>query len=69
VVVLNKADLVPEDLRDELVEAFVETSGATPTALISGATGEGIRELLEAVWAVVHATDLDRDPAQRQTSR
>lgn len=69
IVALNKSDLVPEDLRDELLEAFVAAAGVVPVAFVSGATGEGVRELLEAVWKFVEATDLDRDPGQRQTSR
>lgn len=69
IVVLNKSDLVPEDLRAELLEAFAEASGVAPVGFVSGATGEGVRDLLEGVWKVVDATDLDRDPAQRQTAR
>jgi GTP-binding protein len=69
IVVLNKSDLVPEDLRAELLEAFAEASGVSPVGFVSGATGEGVRDLLEGVWKVVDATDLDRDPAQRQTAR
>jgi GTP-binding protein len=53
IVAINKIDLVPEAERHTVIERIVATIGGhgpgTPLVL-SGATGEGTRELLEACW-------------------
>jgi len=65
-VVLNKMDLVPEDERDARIERFAGAIGLArgerPPA-ISGATGEGVRAMLEAAWRLA-----GRDP-HLQSSR
>ena len=52
-VVLNKLDLVAPEERDERIERFAGAigmrKGERPLA-ISGATGEGVRAMLEAAW-------------------
>ncbi|MSR44107.1 MAG: Obg family GTPase CgtA [Phycisphaerales bacterium] len=53
IVVLNKIDLIPQADRDdflrELVERLVQTRGVHPL-LASGASGVGVRAVLEATW-------------------
>jgi GTP-binding protein len=57
VLALNKIDLVPEGGRDSLVKAIVQklkrARGSRPPIVISGATGEGTRDLLEACWSAL----------------
>ncbi len=53
IVAINKIDLVPETDRREVVErtiAAISGPGPGKPMVISGATGEGLRELLEACW-------------------
>ncbi len=53
IVVLNKIDLVPEDEREQRVKHIVGRLGLARNEqplLASGATGQGVRELLEACW-------------------
>lgn len=49
-LVLNKVDLVPEDLRDAVCDDLVERlAWSGPVFRVSGATGEGCRELAQAI--------------------
>ncbi len=52
IIAINKIDLVAEADRREVVERTVAAIDAGPakTLVISGASGEGMRELLEACW-------------------
>jgi GTPase len=53
VLALNKLDLVPESDRAPLVRrlmASLQLGARTPVVSISGATGIGLHELLEALW-------------------
>ncbi|MBM4009561.1 MAG: GTPase ObgE [Planctomycetes bacterium] len=56
-VVLNKVDLIPEEDRghvvEEVVRRFKHDRGVVPL-VASGATGIGVREVLESVWTAVH---------------
>ena len=57
IVAINKIDLVPDTERRAVVERIVAAiggSGPGKPLVISGATGEGLKELLEACW---HAAD------------
>ena len=57
---LNKADLIPEDLRTDMVEELRSALGAEMEATVvlgSSATGEGVRDVLEACWPL-----LERQP-------
>ena len=66
IVALNKIDLVPAGERSAVVErtvAAIGGSGPGKPLVISGATGEGLRELLEACWHAAEKTD----PAGWQT--
>lgn len=57
IVVLNKVDLVPVEDRAELladVLARFAKRGVRPM-LMSGATGEGVREVLDAAWRMVES--------------
>lgn len=59
-IALNKLDLVPEDERDELVKTLrsdLQLDSETEVIGISGATGIGTPELLEALWSSLHAPD------------
>ena len=51
-VALNKIDLVPEPDRAELIRSLIKGMGIErdEVHVISGATGEGVPELLEATW-------------------
>ena len=57
VILINKIDLVPEDLRAEFVGQVIEGLGDLPEPpyVASGATGEGIPGLLEILWQRTHA--------------
>ena len=56
VILFNKIDLVPEDLRQEMFEQIEADLGdaSGPRWIASGATGEGIPALLEGLWSCVH---------------
>ena len=64
IVVLNKIDLVPEELRAEIAEEFAAAIGvpSEKVLLMSGATHEGTREMLEHAWTLLMATG-DEEPA------
>jgi GTP-binding protein len=51
-VVINKVDSLDADARKKLVTKIKKVSGQTPY-LISGVTGEGVRELLFAAFATI----------------
>jgi GTP-binding protein len=53
IVVLNKIDLVPPDERSDMIELIAETLRADGFLVTSGATREGVNELLEACWKMV----------------
>ena len=53
VVAVNKIDLLPGD--DETVAAFRAAVAPVPVFPVSGATREGVRPMLEALWKLVHA--------------
>lgn len=58
IVVLNKMDLIPDEgARAEALGEFrreLKLGHDTPVLAISGATGKGTRELLEALWKRLH---------------
>ncbi|MCH2132343.1 MAG: Obg family GTPase CgtA [Phycisphaerales bacterium] len=56
VILFNKIDLVPEDLRQEMFEQIEADLGdaSGPRWIASGATGEGIPALLEGLWSCLH---------------
>jgi GTP-binding protein len=62
-VLLNKVDLVPEDLRADILGAIEADLPPTPgpRLIASGATGEGVGPLLEALWTAIGATHLERE--------
>jgi GTP-binding protein len=61
-LVLNKADLLPEDRREKIVKSFVRKFGwKGKTFIISALTGEGCREL---VYAVMDHLDEQRRHAE-----
>jgi GTPase len=53
-VALSKADALAPDLREARRAALAEAAGG-PVALVSGVSGEGVRELLRAALAEVRA--------------
>ena len=60
---LNKADALSPELRAERKAALEAATGA-PVAVISGASGEGIQEILRRLWQSVQAGRLEEgDPA------
>ncbi|QDH74718.1 GTPase ObgE [Brevundimonas sp. M20] len=52
---LNKIDALSEEEREEKAAALKEASGKTPY-LVSGVSGEGVKELLRAAWNEVRKT-------------
>ncbi|MSR18602.1 MAG: GTPase ObgE [Phycisphaerales bacterium] len=55
-VVLNKIDLIPAELREEFVKDLVKQfkkKRAKSVLAMSGATGEGVRATMEACWLKV----------------
>ena len=62
ILFVNKADLIPEELRADMVEELRSALGSTMEATVvlgSSATGEGVRDVLEACWPL-----LERQPDQ-----
>ena len=60
IVAFNKIDLVPDIDRRAVVErtvAAIGGSGPGKPLVISGATGEGLKELLEACWHAAEKSD------------
>ena len=58
-VVLSKVDLVDPEERARSIRRFataIGLSGDEAPAVISGATGEGVREMLERAYAMVKGT-------------
>ncbi len=56
IVVLNKVDLVPADEREERIRTIrrgLRLDPETPLLVASGATGEGMPEVLEACWRML----------------
>lgn len=68
-LVLNKLDLIPEDLRDELVADFLEryAPGDTPVFRISAISGDGCRPLVyrlqDALDAMGPSAAAETDPS------
>jgi GTP-binding protein len=50
IVVLNKVDLLSTDERDSLLEAIATELQLDPMITCSGATHEGVREVIEHCW-------------------
>lgn len=59
VTVINKADLIPAEERGDLAAALSAATGE-PVLWISGVTGEGLKPLIERLWATLAASP---DPA------
>jgi GTP-binding protein len=60
-VVLNKIDLVPEDERNARIQRFAGAIGMArgeQPITISGATGDGVRALLEAAWKLAEKGEI-----------
>ncbi len=52
IIGLNKCDAVPEDELEEKRLALTDAA-ARPVMVLSGVTGEGVKEMLSALWDVV----------------
>jgi len=66
IIALNKLDLLPEDDRERAVKdlrAELRLGADTKVLGISGATGLGVRELLEACWAIAGESRMMARPA------
>lgn len=55
-ILLNKVDLVPEDIRPDVLGPIEEALSdiGVPCLIASGATGEGVPMLLERLWKAAH---------------
>ncbi len=73
IVVLNKVDLVSEADLDERVKHITGRLGLARNErplLVSGATGSGVREMLEACWSVLKADQpIENWPAAHEKQR
>ena len=58
-VVFNKIDLVDPDERETLVRRTAHAIGADveDVMVVSGATGDGVREMLERTWSLLRSND------------
>jgi GTP-binding protein len=56
IVAVNKTDLLPGD--DEAIDAFKQATGVQHVHPVSGATRTGTRPMLEALWQIVHPTNV-----------
>ncbi len=56
VTAINKSDLLGQDQARELQNGLQERIGE-PVALLSGVTGEGLKELLERLWILLQEDD------------
>ena len=67
IVVLNKADLLPADERENAAAELAAAIGVGPDliCLASGATGDGVRPILETCWHAVERAPADRWKTQR----
>lgn len=66
IIAINKLDLLPEDEREEAVKSLraeLRLGADTKVFAISGATGLGVRELLEECWAIAGEGRLLTRPA------
>ncbi len=52
IVVLNKVDLLPPDERQEILSKIAANLQLDPVIVCSGATREGVRDVLEHCWAL-----------------
>ena len=50
-LVLNKQELVPDDLMPEVIQDLESASGGRPVMTVSAAMGRGLDTMLEAVWS------------------
>lgn len=63
-LILNKMDLVPEDIRDELSEeVLTRLNWQGPVYKISGQTGEGCAQLCEAIMQYLDDLDQSEQPS------
>ncbi len=67
VVVVNKIDALQDEDRLGALQAHCAASG-TPLHRISAVSGEGVRDLLEAIWALVEKAGAETAPAQQEGS-
>ena len=53
VTVLNKVDALPEDLVEDIRAQVAQAVGGGPVLLMSSVSGQGVREVLRALWVQV----------------
>src|SRR5690606_31082629 len=66
IVALNKLDLLPEEAREQAVKdlrAELRLGADTAALGVSGATGLGVRELLEQCWRLAGESRMMSRPA------
>jgi GTP-binding protein len=58
-VVFNKIDLIGTDERDAVVRRTAHAIGVevADVVVVSGATGDGVRQMLERAWSLLTAGD------------
>src|SRR5262249_12673797 len=65
ILALNKVDALDPETRAETVAALEAAAGVKPM-LVSGVSGEGVRELLRSAFALVKARRADEAEAARE---
>ncbi|WP_440958641.1 GTPase ObgE [Oceanicaulis sp. LC35] len=68
IVVLNKLDAADPEIVEMLDEEFKARLGATPLHL-SGATQEGLKDLLKVIWEAVHTRRLEEKRLKEEAER
>ncbi len=59
IIVANKLDVLPAEERDEVISKIKQAYPDTPVMAISAATGEGVKELLEAAYEMIQTAPDD----------
>jgi GTP-binding protein len=65
ILALNKVDALDPETRAEKVAALEQAAGLRPV-LVSGVSGEGVRELLRSAFSLVKARRADKTEAERE---
>jgi GTP-binding protein len=61
IVALNKGDLLGQELMDDIARQLREEAGVEDLFIISGATGEGVQKLMDAVLPLLDGAQNDEE--------
>jgi len=66
IVALNKGDLLGQELMEDIAAQLRDEAGVENVFIISGATGEGVPALLDAVLPLLTEPTADKDEGDGQ---